>query len=394
MNSLPTGSLLAALGRAWHVILLSLALAAAAVLPLAAQERVAVTTPRGAPDLEALMVLQRAMFPGAVVTGSFYDWRAPSKYRAVAGLHLGYDIGMPAGTPAVAGWPGQVTRIQPWFGAEHGVTVLSPSGFEATYGHITPRVRVGDVMNAGDVVGLVVNDHVDVKMRGPDGLFFDFGHATPPAVGLLPLSPAVRPTRADALRTYEMVWYGVQLDQEELRLSKRRQAQALAAFGEQRERVRRARVELPRLRQFLAEGLVARQEVEKAEEEARDGAERLAGLQRQMRDAQRDITVTESRVRAARGQLDAAWSVLAGLGMTRAAVERRLRKPSSPTAVAQARELRQMRTRVRVNGVNPLRVSAAKAEAERMEALFEQGVVSRVERDRAQARYVEARAGR
>lgn len=374
--------------RVLHVLrsaLFAAALLVAVAASSGAQERVAILSPRGAPDLDTLVALQRVVCPAAVISGSFYEWRAVSRYRAVAGMHLGYDLAMPAGTAAVAGWPGQVIRIQPWSGSEFGVTVLSPSGYEATYGHIAPRVKVGDVLNAGDTVGLVAVDHVDVKMRGPDGLYFDYGHSTPPAIGLLPLPMPVRPTRADAMRLYEMTWYSVQLDQEELRQSKARQALAAVALSDVRARVQRARADLPRLRAFLDEGLVARVEVEKAEADLQSGASRVTLLRSQLRDAQRDVASFTARVRANRIQLDAAWAVLADMGLSRAEMERRLRAPSSPQAVAQARELKLMRARTRK--ADPGGLSAARADAERMDVLFEQGVVSRSERDRARARY-------
>ena len=379
--------------RPLRIALLAVALLASAGVACAAQERVSVASPRGAPDLETILMLQRVVFPSATISGSFYEWRDVSKYRSVAGMHLGYDIAMPAGTPAVAGWPGQVTRVQPWYGIEHGVTVLSPSGYEATYGHISPRVKVGDVLNAGDTVGLVAVDHVDVKMRGPDGLFFDFGHATPPVAGLLPMPLPLRPTRADALRLYEMAWYSVQLDQEELRQSKVRQAQAQAALADARSSVHRARGDLPRLRSFLDEGLVARVEVEKAEADAKSGASRITLLQTQLRDVRRDVAALDIRVRATRSRLEAVWAVLAGMGLSRADVERRLRAPSSPQAVAQARELKQMRDHAREHKTDAAGMAAARAEAERMETLFSQGVVSRSERDRARARYDALRQG-
>jgi len=159
------------------------------------------------PHLPEYLALQTRKVPGAVVTSGFDDWRNPSKYRAKAGLHLGYDVAMPAGSPAVAGWRGRVTRILQWHGPEYGVTVLSPNGYEATYGHLRPRVSVGDSVTAGDTVGTVVHDHVDIKVRGPDGVHYDFGK--PPGRRSLVL------TRAELLRRWLRTRCSVDLTEEE-----------------------------------------------------------------------------------------------------------------------------------------------------------------------------------
>jgi len=71
-------------------------------------------------DVGGLVALQRTLCPGAVLTGGFYDWRTVSRYRRNAGLHLGYDIAMPAGTPVRAGWPGTVVSVAPWTEGEVG----------------------------------------------------------------------------------------------------------------------------------------------------------------------------------------------------------------------------------------------------------------------------------
>jgi len=152
----------------------------APVMRIVASERKGRALPGRAPaaDLEAYVRLLSRTSPGAVVTGRFADWRAPSVYRSVAGLHNGYDIAYPPGTRIVAGWPGRVTGVLQWYGAEHGITVESPQGFRTTYGHLSPKVALGAWVGPGDVVGTVVNDHVDVKMRDDAG-FIDFGRSVP-----------------------------------------------------------------------------------------------------------------------------------------------------------------------------------------------------------------------
>lgn len=347
----------------------------------------------GAPDLDMYLSLQRLIYPSAVVSASFYEWRDVSQYRGTAGLHLGYDIAMPAGTAAIAGWPGQVTRVAQWYGPEYGITVLSPSGFETTYGHLAPRVKVGDVVNAGDTVGMVVNDHVDIKMRGPDGAYFDFGHSTPPAAGTFPMPVPVRPTREGAMQAYQTAWYSMQLDKEELRVAKSTEASAAAELAELQARVRKSRAELPKMKQFLADGLVARLDVQKAQADVSSGTARIAALQKRLRDAQRDVGARQMRVRSLETQLEMAARLLASMGIGKAEVEKKLRAPTSPTAVAQARELQLMRKRTLGPKVDAGALQTARAEVKRMDALYEEGVVSRMERDRVRARYDAIRKG-
>lgn len=143
-----------------------------------------------AADLGGYLRILDRVRPGGVVCGTFSDWRTTSVYRSVAGHHNGYDIAYPPGTPIAAGWPGQVVSIANWYGAEYGITVESPQGFRTTYGHLSPAVRVGAWVNPGDIVGRVVRDHVDVKMRGADGAFLDFGR------GFSSASTAGRGTRS------------------------------------------------------------------------------------------------------------------------------------------------------------------------------------------------------
>lgn len=130
-------------------------------------------------DLASYVRLLSRLQPGAVVSGRFSDWRTTSVYRSMSGYHNGYDIAYPPGTPIAAGWPGQVVSIANWYGSEYGITVESPQGFRTTYGHLSPATHVGAWVNPGEVLGRVVNDHVDVKMRSVGGGFIDFGRGVP-----------------------------------------------------------------------------------------------------------------------------------------------------------------------------------------------------------------------
>jgi len=135
--------------------------------------------------VEALLRM-RTSYPAAEITGRFSDWRGLSMYRSHAGLHNGYDIGMPAGAAVPAVWAGTVVAITPWTSSQVGVSVQT-GPFEVTYGHLIPgSVRVGDFVKPGDVLGTVAVDHVDIKMRDASGAFVDFGEGG----GSTPLDPA------------------------------------------------------------------------------------------------------------------------------------------------------------------------------------------------------------
>ena len=141
-----------------------------------------------AKGLADLVNIQRRLFPAACVSAGFYDFREVSRYRSHAGLHLGYDIAMPAGKPVACGWGGVVTSVVAWSGEEQGITVVSPDGARVTYGHLVSRVKVGQVVKPGEIVGVVVHDHVDVKMRDSAGNYRDFG-AGQLGAGKISLSP-------------------------------------------------------------------------------------------------------------------------------------------------------------------------------------------------------------
>lgn len=132
-----------------------------------------------------LLALQRRHWAPAWVTSTFYDWRTVSKYRRNAGLHLGYDIALPFGTPVSAGWAGTVTAVVPWTASEWGVTVRGVDGSEVTYGHISPSVSVGRPIAPGDVVGRIASDHVDVKMRDSLGRYVPFGESSSGVVAVV-----------------------------------------------------------------------------------------------------------------------------------------------------------------------------------------------------------------
>ncbi|MFN8611915.1 MAG: M23 family metallopeptidase [Vulcanimicrobiota bacterium] len=153
--------------------------------------------------LHQLLRQQQQEYAGAVVTSGFYDARGVSRYRANPGLHSGYDIAMPAGSRARAAWPGRVRAIIPWADGEWGVQVVHQDGTTATYGHIVPTVECGRELGAGQVVGLIARDHLDVKMRDVHGRLFDYADSMAVEIGSVRLQPPVVGPSARALEWQE-----------------------------------------------------------------------------------------------------------------------------------------------------------------------------------------------
>lgn len=124
--------------------------------------------------LDQLLSWQKRSYAPAWVSGGFYDPRGVSRYRSSPGLHLGYDIAMPAGAPVLAAWSGQVEALVLWAEGEWGVAVRHPDGTLATYGHVRPSVEVGRRVEPGTCLGWIARDHLDVKMRDATGAPLDY----------------------------------------------------------------------------------------------------------------------------------------------------------------------------------------------------------------------------
>lgn len=168
-------------------------------------------------DLQELLRWQKLGDSGAFVSSGFHDWRGISIYRRRPGLHAGYDIAMLAGSPVRTPWPGTVVAVTPWYGSELGITVRLENGWEATFGHITCAVRVGQQVRAGEMLGRVVVDHVDVKIRARSGAFVDFAaHKVPTGstASLAAATPSVVFPTAEQKRAAKMAFaeYGRVVD--------------------------------------------------------------------------------------------------------------------------------------------------------------------------------------
>ncbi|MDI6870532.1 MAG: M23 family metallopeptidase [Bacillota bacterium] len=94
-------------------------------------------------------------------------------YRLM-GVHEGIDVGAPEGTPVVAAAAGRVTAT--FRGLSSGLTVdLDHGGFTTRYAHLSAiKVRTGETVKAGTVIGLVGNTgvstgphlHFEVRRNG------------------------------------------------------------------------------------------------------------------------------------------------------------------------------------------------------------------------------------
>ncbi len=268
------------------------------------QEIYGVVEPTHQVGLPELVDLQRRYWPQAWVTSTFYDWRTVSKYRRREGLHLGYDIALPATSPVAVGWPGQVSHITHWYGDEFGVTVTSADGTSVTYGHLRPRVRVGERLATGDIVGEVVVDHVDVKMQDARGRYVPFGEGDKlrPGLGSGSDREAVFVTWLVARNSLESVeeqlWRfkalgdrrRLEREQLERRLPKLREAVRLMEEYQQRGLVSRRKAE--QTRQELADA-------EKSLERVEEGSQSLFVLKAQRLSAERRLQAIEGVARRA-----------------------------------------------------------------------------------------------
>lgn len=168
------------------LLILGLAASVGALEPLEADPAMvrrvaALRCPGPAYALADLLAWQRRSYSQAVVTSGFLDPRGVSRYRSQPGLHLGYDIAMPAGSPVLAAWPGTAIALVPWADGEWGVVVEHADGTRATYGHVAPQVQPGAAVVPGMTLGLIAVDHLDVKMRDARGEPLDYGGPAAPS---------------------------------------------------------------------------------------------------------------------------------------------------------------------------------------------------------------------
>lgn len=264
----------------------------------------------GARDLADYVLLQQRFFPGAVVTSGFYDWRTTSRYRGHAGLHLGYDVAMPYGCPFAAGWPGTVTAINLWSGEEYGITVVHPDGSSVTYGHVAPKVTVGQHVMAGEAIGTIAYNHVDVKMRDAAGNYVDFGGngrvlpAPQWASGSYSL-PA--PTREMVMANWLLAQNTLEMAQEDYRNEKLESEKRRIQLQTLRQKVPALKESQSLMAEYVEQGLVSRLTAEENHEEWEKAQKELARMEKartsspsRIKQLQRDVEAASKRLADAR----------------------------------------------------------------------------------------------
>ncbi|MBQ7567639.1 hypothetical protein IJT17_02425 [bacterium] len=267
--------------------------------------------------LNQLVDLQRISFPEAWVSSTFYEPRSVSIYRRHAGLHLGYDIAMPAGAEVRVGWPGRVVSIAPWYTNQWGVTVLSGNGTEVTYGHIVPSVKVGDVLNTGSVVGVVSLDHVDVKMRDANGNYVPFGETGQSAPSGAFAASALPVNSRESLMVGWLVAQNA-VDTLEVELEMRQREQKTADLNRERLENRYATLHRQEVQmdKFLEEGLVARVEVEKVRRDLSGVRTNLLAAKKTQKDVPEQIAKVKEQLSKAQARLKAAKQEAVTAGIT------------------------------------------------------------------------------
>jgi hypothetical protein len=261
----------------------------------------------GARDLADYVQMQQRFFPGAVVTAGFYDWRSTSRYRSHAGLHLGYDVAMPYGCPFSAGWSGTVTAIVLWSGEEYGITVQNADGSSVTYGHVSPKCVVGQHVLAGEPIGTIAYNHVDVKMRDGNGNYVDFG-------GNGRVLPAPQWAIEQPVASREMLmanWLLAQntldMAQEEYRNEKLESEKRRIQLESLRQKVPALQESQKMMAEYVEQGLVSRVTSEENHEELANAQKELALMERarssspgRVKQLQRDVESAQKRLNQAR----------------------------------------------------------------------------------------------
>lgn len=270
--------------------------------------------------LAQLVDLQRISYPQACVTSTFYDYRTVSIYRSHAGLHLGYDIAMPAGAEVRVGWPGSVVSIAPWYTNQWGVTVRSSNGTEVTYGHIVPSVRVGDTLAVGSVVGKVSLDHVDVKMRDGNGNYVPFGEsggAHPAGANYAQLAVPTN-SRESLMVGWLVAQNAVDTLETELQMRKKELKSADIARSRLEDRYATLHRQEVQMQKFQEDGLVSRMDVEKVRSDLNkvriqllNAKQMQNGVPQQLKVAERQLTRAKERLAKAKqtaNQGGVSWS--------------------------------------------------------------------------------------
>ncbi|MBS2036397.1 peptidoglycan DD-metalloendopeptidase family protein [bacterium] len=261
----------------------------------------------GARDLADYVTMQQRFFPGAVVTAGFYDWRTTSRYRGHAGLHLGYDVAMPYGCPFSAGWSGTVTAIVVWSGEEHGITVQHPDGSSVTYGHVSPKCVVGQHVQAGEPIGTIAYNHVDVKMRDANGNYVDFGGngRVLPAPQWAVEQPVV--SREMLMANWLLAQNTLEMAEEDYRNEKLEGEKRRILLDGLRQKVPALKESQKMMAEYVEQGLVSRVTSEENHEELENAQKELARMEKartsspgRVKQLQKGLEAAQNRVKEAR----------------------------------------------------------------------------------------------
>lgn len=332
--------------------------------------------------------LQQRFYPQAFVSGTFYDWRTTSVYRRNAGLHLGYDVAMPYGTPFSAGWSGTVVSIAHWYGPQYGITVQMTNGWTVTYGHVSPSVSVGQVVAPGDVMGTIALDHVDIKMRDAAGNYVAFGEGA-----VIPNSPyaglANNSTEA-FLVTWLVSKNSLEESDSDLAMRKVERVRLKADAKTLKSRVPELEKTLKQMQEYAEQGLVARKEVEEARQELANTKKRAKNIGPALAANERALNLLESQRAAAASRLASIESQAKGRGLTWKHVEGMVNRivAKSPTLTEEVQHFKKDVTEGKSTKLAQLKKKAedGRVQLEKLEELYEMGGLPKVEIEAARAR--------
>ena len=294
-------------------------------------------------DLESYYELLLKNDPYAVITSSFWDWRSVSYYRRNAGYHFGYDIALPAGFAVPSGWDGTVTNIIPWTNDEWGIAISLQNGYTVTLGHLKPLIYTGMKIKAGTLVGTVVRDHVDIKITNSNGNYVDFGKTK----GLFPISPDIVYLSGNST-------YLSKEDKEKIIKAKQRELATIRSssslfkeyLNEEKELLDEKKAEFEKKKQQYGNELISRTDLEKSEKDYKEQTKKATQL--------------EKRYEAQQKQITDILKELKSYG---------------------AKETQQKIEQPKPEDSDQKKLAKAKAEADKYEDLYEQGIISRKEKE-------------
>ncbi len=302
-------------------------------------------------DLDSYVQLIKKYDPYAIITGWFWDWRSISVYRRNAGYHLGYDIAMPAGCLVPSGWSGTVIAVTPWSSSEWGISLLTNNGYVITFGHLIPCVSVGSPILPGTAVGTVARDHVDIKITDPSGNYIDFGKTS----GLFPIDPnAVFMTdKSFYLHSPQNRAKIIKAKQSELSLLKGSSAVMTEYLDEEKILLRDSQENLERMKRLRDEELISTAKLKEEEQNLKNQKEKVQDLQKRYNNQQQRITALRKELKAYNAK----------------------ELPTTPAKPKKTSEIDQKRLKM------------AKEKMEKYKKLYEEGAVSRFEKEEAEKDY-------